>query len=180
MTPITVEFKDEAVTAALQRVAASLTDLTPLMEEMGEVLAQSTTDRFAKGKGPDGEAWAAKSAVTIETYRRRGDTVSLRPLIGPSGALSRTIAWRAGADFVEVGSNMVYAATMQFGAERGAFGARMGRTKPTEKRPRSQDYFMPIPWGDIPARPFLGLSEDDRGAIVAATEEWLARVAAGD
>ena len=75
------------------------------------------------------------------------------------------IFFNAGDDWVEWGSNAIQSAVMQFGAGKGAFGttSRGG----------------PIPWGDIPARPFLGLSDEDRTAIVQTIEDWLER-AAGD
>ncbi|WP_198321874.1 MULTISPECIES: hypothetical protein [Methylococcus] len=31
----------------------------------------------------------------------------------------------------------------------------------------------PIPWGDIPARPFIGLSDDDKNYIVETIEEHI-------
>ena len=59
--------------------------------------------------------------------------------------------------YVIAGTNKVYAATHQFGAERGEFGAdRRGR---------------PIPWGDIPARPFLGVGDEQRGIILEALND---------
>ena len=60
-----------------------------------------------------------------------------------------------GSDAI-VGYNLIYATTHQFGAEKGAFGttSRGG----------------PIPWGDIPARPFLGISDDDRRDIEKLVE----------
>ena len=41
----------------------------------------------------------------------------------------------------------------QFGAKRGQFGA--------------------APWGDIPARPFLGASDDDQANIVRLVRSYL-------
>jgi phage virion morphogenesis protein len=176
---ITIELKDAEVSAILNRLGAVMSDLTPVMQEIGEQLVFETEQRFAQGVAPDGTAWAPKSETTKEVYARRGDSVSLKPLFGPSGRLHSTIDYRAGSDFVEVGSGAIYAAVMQFGAEQGQFGAHMGRTRPSEKRPKSQDYFFPIPWGTIPARPFLGLSEIDRANIIATVTEWLEGAAAG-
>ena len=50
-----------------------------------------------------------------------------------------------------MGEFLVRNSKHQFGAEKGAFGATSRGT--------------PIPWGDIPARPFLGLSADDRDGV---------------
>ena len=60
---------------------------------------------------------------------------------------------------VEIGSNMPYSAVMQFGAKRGAFGQSSNGS--------------PIPWGDIPARPFLGISSQDELNIREAIAGWL-------
>lgn len=158
-----IEINDEEVAAALARIAAAMTNLTPVMQDIGEVLVEGTKGRFAAGVDPDGNPWAPQSPTTIEAYRARGDSASFRPLIGPTRALSTTIHYLAGADRVEVGSSRIQAAVMQEGAAKGAFG-RTARG-------------APIPWGHIPARPFIGLSEADRTAVVDIVEEWLERVA---
>lgn len=157
---IRVEYNSEAVSAGLERLARGLSDTTPAMQEIGEYLVVSTKDRFPSGKAPDGSPWAAKSQTTIARYLAQGDRVDNRPLFGPSGQLSSTIHYRAGRDQVAVGSALIYSAVMQFGAGQGAFGATSRGS--------------PIPWGDIPARPFLGLSDADEGALIDIVEEYLA------
>lgn len=160
-----IELKDDEVTAGLARLGAAMSNLAPVMEDIGEVLVENAKARFAAGVDPAGNAWAPKSAVTIEAYRRRGDSVSFRPLIGPSRALSTTVHAVAGSSSVEIGSTRIQAAVMQQGAAQGAFGrTRRGG---------------PIPWGRIPARPFIGLSEQDRTAILDIVADWLEGVAAG-
>lgn len=156
MSAFTVEFKDDAIRRALTELSALLSDLTPEMQEIGEVLTESTKERFASGTGPDGTPWAKKSQATIEAYRARGDPVSLKPLIGPTRALSTTIHHAADRDSVTVGSNAIQAAVMQFGASKAEFGAR-------------------TPWDDIPARPFLGLSAEDEANISAVLAEAIGR-----
>ena len=155
---IRIEISDREVTAALSRLDGLLADLTPVMQEIGEALVASTTDRFAAGVSPAGAPWAPKSPATLAKYARGQDRVDSRPLHGPSLTLSRTIFHQAGSRQVEVGSNRVYAAMMQFGGQKAAF---------------------PHLWGNIPARPFLGLSEEDRGAIIEIVAEWFARDSGG-
>lgn len=142
-----------AAQAGLDRLASLLDDMTPIMRDIGEYMIKATKERFRKGAGPDGSVWPAKSATTIAAYLARGDRADPRPLIGPSGLLSQLIAAEVTGSgrAVEIGSSRIYAGVMQFGARRGAFGqTRRG---------------APIPWGDIPARPFLGASEADLVAI---------------
>ncbi len=143
---ITIEIDDREIQAALRRLQQQIGDLTPVMQEIGEYLVQSTKDRFARGEAPDGTPWAPNSPVTLA--RKKGN----RPLIGESRRLSSEIFYGAGRDFVEVGSALEYAAVQQFGARAGQFGkTRRG---------------APIPWGPIPARRFIGLSDDDRHNIL--------------
>ncbi|WP_158971986.1 phage virion morphogenesis protein [Chachezhania sediminis] len=164
---ITVEINDAQVRQALDEIARALTDLTPAMQDIGEYLTETTKERFRKGVSPEGTPWAPKSQATIDAYVARKDKVDFRPLHGPSGRLSSEISYQAGPSQVEIGSNLIYAAVQHFGAEAGQFGARIG----TDKRGRF--YFMPIPWGDIPARPFLGLSAEDRTGVLEILEEYV-------
>lgn len=165
----TVELKDQAVTAALTRAAAALTDTTDVMRDIGEILVDSTKARFAKGTAPDGSKWAPKSQTTLNRYgARKSNRVDIRPLFGPSGALSSQIFSEASKDQVEIGSNRIYAAAMQFGAAKGSFGAYSG----TDKNGRA--FSGSSPWGNIPARPFLGISEEDSTNIIDQIADYLA------
>lgn len=159
---IRIEITGDTVTPALDRLSAAMSDLTPVMQDIGELLIRSTRERFVEGKSPEGAAWAPKSPTTLAAYARRGVNAP-RPLIGETGRLGREISYQAGPQSVEVGSNLIYAAVQQFGAAQGAFGrtARGG----------------PIPWGNIPARPYLGLSPEDEIAIIATVDDWLNGVA---
>ena len=166
---IEVELKEEEITALLGRLHRHLTDLSPVMNEIGEFLEDQTVRRFDEGVSPEGKPWAPKSATTIAAYERRGQRVDFRPLFGPNTdgiPLRKSFARQYGPDFVEVGTNKNYAAVMQFGARKGAFG--------TTSRGGS------IPWGDIPARPYLGISDADRAGITDIIEEWLARATEGN
>ena len=69
------------------------------------------------------------------------------------------------ADSAIAGTKVIYAVTHQFGAARGEFGAtRCGR---------------PIPFGEIPARPFLGIPDDLKGEVLDVLAEQLTNAIAG-
>ena len=162
---ITIELKDQDVDAALSGLQALLADLTPVMNEIGDFLVTSTKGRFKAGVDPDGNAWAPRSPATLANYKRRGINYGPKPLL-QSGDMGQQIFHAYDATSVQVGSNAIQAAVMQFGAAKGAFGAnKAGR---------------PIPWGNIPARPFLGLSESDKSGVIEIVGEWLERAAGGD
>lgn len=167
MTSVKITSKgDEAVQAEIKRLSARIGSPRPILGAIGEILIDSTTKRFARGVGPDGKKWKRNAPSTISRYlaafgnsRRRQGTK--RPLIGESLSLSTTISSSVSGRTLSVGSPMIYASTQHFGASRGAFGSnRRG---------------SPIPWGDIPARPFLGISAEDREDILDSLREILDR-----
>lgn len=159
---ITIETSDDDISRVLDRITHALTDMSPVMHDIGQFLMVSTKDRFEAGESPDGMPWAPKSQTTIDIYTARHDPVDPRPLFGPSSDLSRLWHFSYTRDSVELATATHYAAVMQFGADQGAFGATA--------------HGAPIPWGDIPARPFLGLSEDDRAGIAEAVYDRIGRL----
>ena len=153
---ITITLEADDVLAALRRIEASGARLRPALAEIGEDLIESTKQRFASGTAPDDSSWAENQPSTIA---RKGHA---KPLIGESRSLSTLIVKQfAGQNTLLVGSNMEYAAVQQFGAGKGQFGrTRRG---------------APIPWGDIPPRPFIGLSDQDREKALTVLEDHLLR-----
>jgi phage virion morphogenesis protein len=152
--------------AVLDELARRLTDKTQLMEDIGDDMIESTRQNFRSGTSPDGIAWAAKAQSTLEAYAAKGETVSYKPLIKTSTMMSN-ISFQATPNSVAWGSNAIQSAVMQFGAAAGEFGATIGRDK------NGREFMTSTPWGDIPARPFLGVGPDDETAIIAAVEKWL-------
>lgn len=170
---IKVEIDDRQVRDALERLQRAGADLKPAMQEIGEYLVESTRKRFQHGVAPDGTPWAPNRESTYLGYldkfggsygkdgrlsrKGAGRAAGKKPLIGETRQLSTKIFPRATAHSVEVGSPLEYAATHQFGARARSFSG--GKT----------------PWGDIPARPFLGLSEADRAAVLDILADHLDR-----
>lgn len=136
----------DAVETALSRLAASAGNLHSAMDEIGSQLLQRTQRRFEEQQGPDGSDWPELSPVTV---RRRG---SSGPILRVNGYLYDSLEYKVSSDAVEIGTNWPYARIHQLGAAQGS----SGRTRRNG----------PIPWGNIPARPYLGLSDDDREDVL--------------
>lgn len=166
----TVEFDNAQVDAALERLADGVANPAPVLKAIGELLAESTLQRFATSTAPDGTTWEPNKAATLEAYLGRtggnykkdgslskkgaARLAGKKPLIGESRELSRSIRKQmVGDSVVEVGTNLVYGAMQQFGGTKAEF---------------------PHLWGDIPARPFLGISDADAAAIEREIEDYLA------
>lgn len=154
-----IEFKYEAVANALREAATRLDDMTKLNDDIGEYVVEATKERFRKGVDPDGKAWLPKKQATRDRYIANKDGDRPDPLIGPSKRLSSEINSLVARNSVEIGSNLEYSGVMQGGARKGAFG--------TDSRNR------PLPWGDIPARVWLGLSAEDERNIIDIVDEHL-------
>lgn len=135
------ELDDRLVLAALHQLQQLVGDLRPAFAEIGEDLKESTQQRFVSTTAPDGSGWALNSVLSTLLYKE-GD----RPLTGETGALGDTIAYQVLRDSLDVGSPLEYAAMQQFGGTKDEF---------------------PQLWGDIPVRPFLGVSDDDATGILA-------------
>lgn len=142
----TIHFDGERVLAALRRLEKACADQSPALLAIGEYLVESTKQRFVSGIGPDGTPWPENSPVTIERKGRN------QPLIG-EGTLMESIHYQlVGGNTLEIGSSMEYAAMQHFGGTKEEF---------------------PWLWGDIPERPFLGISEEDEAEILATNEDQL-------
>lgn len=161
-----VEINDDAVGAALSGLSVELGDLSKPMQRIGAYLAKTSRDRIDQGVTPDGAPFAARSQITLDRYAKEGK--SFKGPLYQSGDMRDGIFHQYGAASVEVGSNAIQAAVMQFGAAQGEFGASMGKDK------LGRDHFHHLPWGDIPARPFLGISADDLTEIPLIIDDWLA------
>jgi len=134
-----IEIDDREIRRALRNLLAVTGNLDDALTDIGEYLVESTKQRFGTLTGPDGEHWEDNSPVTIERKGRN------QPLTGEGSLGEQIHAQLLGNNTLAVGSSMEYAAMQQFGGTRTEF---------------------PHLWGDIPARPFLGISEDDKDKIL--------------
>ena len=153
---IEVKLDSTQVLKALETLSKASASPRPALLAIGEDLVKSTKNRFNESRGPDGKAWAPNSPATLK--RKRGT----KPLVG-EGILRDTISYAEGGNILTIFSPMEYAATQQFGAIKEQYGR--GKTRN-----------FPIPWGNIPARPFLGISNDDEKMIIETVSDYLRSV----
>jgi len=140
---------------ALNELLRRTGDLEPAFEKIGEYLLKSHDDRWRREEAPDGSKWAALSPATKALKAKNADKILVL-----EGDLRGSLVYQTSHHSLFFGTNKVYGAVHQFGAEQGEFG----RTQRGG----------PIPWGDIPARPFLGLSDEDEMEIAEIVRGYLA------
>ena len=145
MLAISIEGLD-AVLSGFDKMRLRSGDLRPLLLELGEDLTESTKQRFVTTTAPDGTPWAKNSDVTL------ANKSGSRPLTD-GGFLADSIEpVLIGNDTVQIAPDKEYAAMMQFGGTKAEF---------------------PDLWGDIPARPYIGFSDEDEQNILAKSIKYL-------
>lgn len=173
MTGVTISarFDDEGLSRKVARYAALGRPLLPLARAIGVVLVRGTQDRFTAGRDPQDEPWEPLTTLTQSVKRGPG---ILREA-GMRGGLMGSITFRAEAGLgnatVQVGTNKVYGAVHQFGAEiraKNPSGLLVFRTA----RGR---VFGAAPQVTIPARPYLGLSRTDRDKMAMVVRSFYRR-----
>jgi phage gpG-like protein len=162
MSLLQVSLDDRDAAAALSVIQSRRADMSPLLKAIGDELEESTRQRFLSSEAPDGTKWADNAESTLMAHMRRkaGEggiltkkgavravamraMTSKRPLIGENKQLSTKISSRVDGQSLLIGSPLVYASTHQYGR------------------------------GNIPARPFLGLSASDLQMIQAEARSYL-------
>ena len=146
---MSVEFQVD--TRELDRLARRLSALSQVdqqdvLEGIGAEVESQTKDRVRNEKtAPDGTPWKPW------TGRYRATRHGGNSLLMGEGHLDDSIQYVLTGDEVSVGSNLIYAAIHQFGG-----------TSDMAAGPAA-----------IPARPFLGLSTDDRDDLVELMNDFL-------
>ena len=145
-----VRVNDGGVSRVLSRLLLTDTKRRSMLHQLGRQAVEQTQYRFIEQKSPIGVPWQpSKRALKNPS----------KPTLLDSGSLLNSIDYFISGDGFEVGSDLPYAATMNFGAKKGQFGAMRNGT--------------PIPWGDIPARPFLGVSAEHRVKMTDVISKFL-------
>jgi phage gpG-like protein len=180
MANIKIEIDDQDVMAAFNRLIAAGEDLSPVMRLIGERLAESTRMRFEQSMDPEGRPWKPLAQSTIEgmvasrkSNLTKGGKLSARgvervagrkPLIGKTRALSTTIGYQLeGPNSVLIGTPMAYGFVHQFGGEKTY--TILPRNKQALAWPGGGHPVKKVVHPPLPARPFLGVSAEDRNVI---------------
>lgn len=145
MSGATIEIRPEGLERLnfrIGRLMQGLKNPAPMLWELAAEGESQTRRRMESEKrGPDGTPWPEWSPGYAAT-RHGGQS-----LLEASGALIQSITAFADRQTAGWGTNVIYAATHQFGR------------------------------GGIPDRPFLGVSDEDERAFLDIAERWLDRLA---
>ena len=170
---ITVKIDDKQVKEMIRRIQKNLGDLTPVMKIIGSTVRTSIIRNFEKSGRPT--KWKKHSKQTED---RRGKGAKILMAQGFAGGLAASINYRAHKKSVKVGTNKIYGAVHQFAAKKGSFGSIVANIKAHLRKGvkvKAHERKMKLPWGDIPARPFLMIQDEDWTEIRAALNDYILR-----
>ena len=121
-------------------------NLRPLMKNIAGIFASVTEENFKNEGRPD--KWTELSEATKKQRTKQKKWPG--QILQVSGQLASSISTQYDDDSAVIGSNLDYAAIHQLGGQA-------GKNKKVE----------------IPARPYLKLTDDDFNEILDATEQYL-------
>ena len=150
MATFEITVDDREVQDALRRLGDKASDLTPAMKQIGEYLRFRTEENFMGEQTPEGQAW---QKLSPKTEANKAKKKGINMILQDTGDLRGSIAYEAGARSVKIGTNV-----MVGGYSLGAI----------------HNYGAPA--RNIPARPFLGVSNDDRAEITQILLDYLNQI----
>lgn len=154
---------DGQVIGTLQLLRALGEDPRPALQEVADLGESTTRLRFRTQRGPDGRPWHPSL---------RAQLVGGRTLT-KDGHLSGSAGSNATREFAEWGVNRIYARIHQDG---GVIKAKGGGAL---KFPLPGGGFAVVKAVRMPARPYLGVNEDDRGDILDIFERRIVATSGG-
>lgn len=145
-----VRVNDGGVSRVLSRLLLTDTKRRSMLDQLGRQAVEQTQFHFIQQKSPDGVPWVPS---------KRAKENPAKPTLLDSLKLLNSIEYVISGDGFELGSDLPYAATMNFGAKKGQFG--------------SMSNGNPIPWGDIVPRQFLGVSSEHKVKMADVVNKFL-------
>lgn len=160
---IRLELDDRELKRALDTLSARVSNMTPVMHRIAQVMDEGTRQHFEAERGPDGQKWKPLAESTLLAHMRRaspgglltkrGNTrakavsaLAQKKILRERGDLGHELIKEATSMSAILGSNKTYSNTHQFGR------------------------------GNIPARPFLGFSDAIKASIMDAVADYIAEV----
>jgi len=160
--------------SALGRAIAELADPRPMLDEVGGRLETSTRQRFEAQQGPQRQPWPPSARARKVSGQTLVKTGRLRDSI--------THVVRGSGQHAEllVGTNVAYAAIHQFGGtirqeartqvlafgKKGGFASRKSTRRRRAGAVRIAIAAIDARDIDMPARPYLGISDEDGRAVL--------------
>lgn len=142
---------------AMANAVKKLSNKKLLMASVGETLVSGTVKRFIDEKDPEGKSWKPSGRAIAQGGKTLTDTALLR----------QSIDYAATPKKVMVGTNKKYARIHQLG---GTIKPKHGKALKFPGQDGKDVFAKEV---EIPARPFIGVSQSDLKEVKATINEFL-------
>lgn len=157
-----IKIDDSELQVVLRGIIQRCDDKRAGLEKIGGVVVESVRHNFHVGGRPT--KWTPSKRAKADKIPGR-TAATLRD----TNRLMNSITSSVSADHVLVGTNVVYAATHHYGAKQFSFGTVAAKVSEHTRIARSGKSYkvsahtrkMRLPWGTIPARPFMLVQDED-------------------
>lgn len=193
MAGVSFSLDDKGTLDALAQLERRAEDLTGAYHALGAHFVFSTQRNIERETAPDGQKWRPLSPRTAAQRIGRGRSARLRgysTILRVTNRLYQSISYAVLPSGIEWGSNLVYARIHQLGGtinmapregtvtlknirKRGNRFVRSGTRGASSRTVSIRGYQV-----NIPARPYLGISDYDRQAVPEIVADHL-RLEAG-
>jgi phage virion morphogenesis protein len=179
----TIEFDNTDALRKINAIVAQLSDPDPMLRDMGEYLIITHLRRFDQQVSPDGTSWQALSAGYLKRKKKNKDKI-----LQLDGYLKNTNRYQVENGELLFGSDRPYAAKQHFGGETtmparasevffrqnrdGSIGNKFVKKKNSNF---SQSVNIGAYTINMPARPWLGTSDQDDSELLAIAQRHLER-----
>lgn len=176
MTMISIKINTDALEHTVETLQHRFSHMRPVMAGISLLMLEVVEDAFANERNPvTGTQWQPLKPTTQQQRARRGHTGKILQV---TGSLAASIQAESGDDYALVGTNKSYAVVHQFGFSgtqsvsthsrqvSKVFGKRLPHAVHQAVKAHSRQQ-------NIPARPFLGMSQSDEQRIKDKVQEYL-------
>lgn len=144
-----VVFKDDGIASLLSKIVLSSQKKQQMLDRIGSAMVASTRGRFAREQSPLGAPWKKSNRALFDGGKTLQD----------SGRLYASIRHIVSGDSVDWGTDVFYGEVHHFGRIIRAKNAPFLRFR------TPNGGFAQVKQVVIPARPWLGVSADDKARI---------------
>ncbi|WP_052191612.1 phage virion morphogenesis protein [Cetobacterium sp. ZWU0022] len=158
----------------LNRLQEKAKDMSPAMKKISASMATKIRMCFKNERDPEGNIWTKSHRAERDLGKSLADT----------GRLKASINYKYTGTRAAAGTNVKYARTMHFGAKKGEFGSnaviqnvnpftRTRKNRQERVKAHTRKRTIPSPWGDVPSRKFVGMTQQDRERYLLIIKEEL-------